>query len=44
MTTRLSILAARRPSAILVASLAGVLLGAILARGPFPALAQHDAQ
>ena len=44
MMHRLAVRNIRRPSAILVALLVGVLLGAILARGPFPALAQHDAR
>ena len=44
MTTRPTILASRRPSAILLASLAGALAGAIATKGPFPAFAQHDAQ
>jgi hypothetical protein len=42
--TRATNFASRRPAAITIALLAGVLLGATLARGPFPAFAQHEAQ
>ena len=42
MTTRLAIVASRRPSAILLASLVGALVGATLARGPVPALARPE--
>ena len=43
MTHRLAIGIIRRPSAILLASLAGAIVGAIATRAPGPALAQHDA-